>query len=137
MTRRPQMTMVTNIIKFFKEEILQIKPIFKVKIEESWFSEEYYCVKFSENNGWTWKYLLKSIIIGVPSFPGEEALEKLTVNRNNIVGFAEQFKTIDDCLKYNQKVINKMRKHNTICKEEFQQTTNNIREEIRKFNSKS
>jgi hypothetical protein len=35
-----------------------------------------------------------------PSFPGEEALEKLTVSINNIVGFAEQFKTVDDCLLY-------------------------------------
>jgi hypothetical protein len=129
--------MVKTIFKFIKEDILQIKTVFKVKIEESWFSKEYYYVKFSENNGWTWKYLLKSIRIAFSSFSGEEALEKLTVNRNDVVGFAEQFKTIDDCLKYNQKVINKIRKHNTICKEEFQQTTNNIREEIRKFNSKS
>ena len=131
------MNMVKTIFKFIKEDILQIKPIFKVKIEESWFSKEYYYVKFSENNGWTWKYLLQSTKIAFPSFPGEEALEKLTVNRNNVVGFAEQFKTIDDCLKYNQKVINKMREHNAICKKEYLQKLSSTSEKIRKFNSKS
>lgn len=131
------MNMVKTIFKFIKEDILQIKPIFKIKIEESWFSKEYYCVKFSENNGWTWTYLLKSTKIAFPSFPGEEALEKLVVNINNVVGFAKNFKTIDDCIKYNQDAINKMREHNAICKKEYLQKLNNTQEKIRKFNSKS
>lgn len=50
MTRRQQMNMVKTIFKFIKENILQIKPIFKIKIEESWFSKEYYCVKMLSGN---------------------------------------------------------------------------------------
>ena len=130
------MNMVTNIIKFFKEEILQIKPIFKLKIEESWFSKEYYCVKFSENNGWAWKYLLKDTIIGFPSFPGEQALEKLTVNINNVVGFAEQFKTVDDCIKYNQNIIDKVNRHNSFCKEQYKQKMKNRTNDIKDFNKR-
>ena len=130
------MNMVKTIYRFIKENILQIKPIFKVKIEESWFSKEYYYVKFSKNNGWTWTYLLKSIKIAFPSFPGEEALEKLVVNRNNVVGFAKNFKTIDDCIKYNQDTINKMKEHNAICKEEYLQKLKTSTKDIKEFNKR-
>ena len=34
--------------KWFKEKVLGIKPIFKIKIETSWFSEVWFCVKFWE-----------------------------------------------------------------------------------------
>lgn len=47
-----------KIIKWFKENILGIKPIFKIKIEQSWFSERWFCIKFSNNNGWSWEYII-------------------------------------------------------------------------------
>lgn len=110
MTRRRQMNMVKNIYKFVKENILQIKPIFKIRIEMSWFSKEYYCIKFSGNNGWTWKYLLSDSTLGIPSYPGKRGVEKLIVNARCVVHFAESFKTLKDCQKYNQTVMSMMLK---------------------------
>lgn len=49
--------MFRNIKEWVKVNILNIKPIFKIKIEESWFSKKYYAIKFSNNNGWSWRYL--------------------------------------------------------------------------------
>lgn len=49
--------MFRKIKEWVKVNILNIKPIFKIKIEESWFSKRYYAIKFSNNNGWSWRYL--------------------------------------------------------------------------------
>ena len=49
--------MFRKIKEWVKVNILNIKPIFKIKIEESWFSKKYYAIKFSNNNGWSWRYL--------------------------------------------------------------------------------
>lgn len=49
--------MIKRCINWFKVNVLNIKPIFKIKIEESWFSKKYYAIKFSNNNGWSWRYL--------------------------------------------------------------------------------
>lgn len=49
--------MFSKIKEWVKVNILDIKPIFKIKIEESWFSKKYYAIKFSNNNGWSWRYL--------------------------------------------------------------------------------
>jgi hypothetical protein len=49
--------MFSKIKEWVKVNILNIKPIFKIKIEESWFSKKYYAIKFSNNNGWSWSYL--------------------------------------------------------------------------------
>ena len=49
--------MLSKIKEWIKVNILNIKPIFKIKIEESWFSKKYYTIKFSNNNGWSWRYL--------------------------------------------------------------------------------
>lgn len=49
--------MFSKIKEWVKVNILNIKPIFKIKIEESWFSKKYYAIKFSNNNGWSWRYL--------------------------------------------------------------------------------
>lgn len=49
--------MFRKIKEWVKVKILNIKPIFKIKIEESWFSKKYYAIKFSNNNGWSWRYL--------------------------------------------------------------------------------
>ena len=49
--------MFSKIKEWVKVNILNIKPIFKIKIEESWFSKKYYVIKFSNNNGWSWRYI--------------------------------------------------------------------------------
>lgn len=49
--------MFSKIKEWVKVNILDIKPIFKIKIEESWFSKKYYAIKFSNDNGWSWRYL--------------------------------------------------------------------------------
>lgn len=49
--------MFRKIKEWVKVNIFNIKPIFKIKIEESWFSKKYYAIKFSNNNGWSWRYL--------------------------------------------------------------------------------
>lgn len=43
--------MFSKIKEWVKVNILDIKPIFKIKIEKSWFSKKYYAIKFSNYIG--------------------------------------------------------------------------------------
>ena len=50
-----------KFLKYIKENILKIKPIYKIKIVDG-VIPDYYNIKFSCNNGWTWTYVLDSKI---------------------------------------------------------------------------
>ena len=51
--------MFKNFFRFIKEDVLGIKDIFRIKIEKCYWSERYVYIKFSKNNGWTWKYIIR------------------------------------------------------------------------------
>lgn len=120
--------------KWFKEEVLGIKPIFKIKIETSWFSKVWFCVKFSNNNGWTWTYLLTDDW-KIPSPYSEKETAIKYFQADNLEYIKEQFKTYDDCIKYNQNVEKSIKDYNQKKKEAYYKNVNSSQKFMNEFNS--
>lgn len=101
---------INKIIKFIKEDILRIRPIFKIRIVQSDFSEEFFNIEFSKNNGWTCDYIIRAGINDNDCyFP-----EIDNIYYKNIESFASKFKSYDDCINYNKSIYNLIKQKNNI-----------------------
>lgn len=117
--------------KWFKEEVLGIKPIFKIKIETSWFSKVWFCVKFSNNNGWTWTYLLTDDW-KIPSPCSEKETAIKYFQAGNLEYIKEQFNTYEACVAYNENTFKRINEHNKNKREKYESDINKIKSFIEK-----
>jgi hypothetical protein len=117
--------------KWFKEKVLGIKPIFKIKIETSCFSEIWFCVKFSNNNGWTWEYILKEDW-KIPSPCNEWEVAIKYFQADDIGYIKEKFNTYEACIAYNENTFKRINEHNKNKREKYESDTN----KIKSFNEK-
>lgn len=124
-----------KLYKWFKENILRIKPIFKVKIEESWFSEKYFCVKFSNNNGWTWEYLLSSKLDIDSKYDGYTT-EVRYFPAEDVKYIAKEFTTYDRCRSHNDTVYEAVMKENDIRYKRYMETQSKAHDIATNFNSR-
>lgn len=124
------------MFKWFKEKILGIKPIFKVKFEQSWFSEKWYCVKFSNNNGWTWRYIIGSRH-DIDSSCGEEIVKVDYFSLDRIESVAKKFSTYEACCQYNDEIIAEVEKNNKIKREKYKQKLGKTKKFVNEFNKKN
>lgn len=93
-----------RIFKFIKEDVLGIKEAFKIKIEECWFNSDYYNIKFSKNNGWTWDYLLSKRLSSSGKWPMYYK-EKLGAHFMHLRNILKNLDSYEDCVEYNEDVI--------------------------------
>jgi hypothetical protein len=128
--------MIKRFFKFIKERVFNIKPFFKIKIEQSWFSERYYCIKFSNNNGHKWEYILCDVHDFDTTHPNGLKMEPAYINAADVVQFAKEFKTYDDCVKYNAKVAEKVFKNNQIEYESYEKGMTRCKNDIEAFNKR-
>ena len=128
--------MLKRIFKFIKESIFNIKPIFKIQIEESWFSNRWYCIKFSGNNGWKWEYILRSASDFNAGYPNAQLIEKECISYTDVVQFAQEFQTYEDCAQYNQRVIERVRKNNQVELDVYNKRRKRYTNAIEDFNKK-
>ena len=124
-----------KLYKWFKENILRIKPIFKVKIEESWFSEKYFCVKFSNNNGWTWEYLIRSKCDIDSKYDGYTT-EVEYFSSDSIVRVAKDFTTYEKCRSHNDTVHEAVMKENDIRYKRYVESQSKAHDVVTNFNSR-
>ena len=117
--------------KWFKEKVLGIKPIFKIKIETSWFSKVWFCVKFSNNNGWSWTYLLTDDW-KIPSPCSEKETAIKYFQAGNLGYIKEQFNTYEACVAYNENTFKRINEHNKNKREKYESDIN----KIKSFNEK-
>ena len=96
--------------KFIKENILGIKPIFIMKLEPMRFFNSYY-LKFSNNNGWSWEYIKKAHDEYTYVYP-RKIINIAVINSDSVKEFTSQFKTYEDCRRYNDKIRNEVEKFN-------------------------
>ena len=101
--------MLNKIIKFIKEDILRIRPIFKIKIVETYFSKQFFNIKFSKNNGWTWDYILRSELSNNYYVPVVD-----NISYKNIEWFVSDFKSYEDCINYNNSIYKLIKEKNNI-----------------------
>lgn len=124
-----------KLYKWFKENILRIKPIFRVKIQQSCFSEKYFCVKFSNNNGWTWEYLIRSTIDIDSKYDGYTTEVKY-FSADNVEHIAKEFTTYDRCRSHNDTVYEAVMKENDIRYKRYMETQSNAHDIATNFNSR-
>lgn len=107
-----------SFFKYIKENILKIKPIFKIKIVETCL-DNYYKIKFSHNNGWTWNYILDYEIDSFEPYYHYSIYDKL-IYFNNIESFISfHMRNYESCVDFNNNVIESVNYRNKINKESY------------------
>lgn len=124
-----------KLYKWFKENILRIKPIFKIKIEQSWFSERYFCVKFSNNNGWTWEYLICDKLDIDSKYDGYTTEVKY-FSSDNVEHIAREFTTYGKCRAHNDNVREAVMKENNIRYKRYMDKQSKAYDVVTDFNSR-
>lgn len=110
--------MIRRVFAFIKEDILRIKPIFKIKIEKSWWSKDYVNIKFSNNNGWTWQYIIGRYD-DVFSEYKEEYIKVQSFHIDSVESMFHELRTYDACIAYNNKIRKKVKEYNEWRKKEY------------------
>ena len=123
------------MFKWFKEKVLGIKPVFKIKIETSWFSEQYFCVKFSKNNGWKYEYLIEDKID--ISSPCDELITDIAYfSPSSIKSIVKNLDSYEKCVEYNEKVYINVKNTNNKRRSVYDSQLSNVKSFINSFNKK-
>ena len=124
-----------KLYKWFKENILRIKPIFKVKIHQSWFSEKYFCLKFSNNNGWTWEYLISSKL-DIDSRYDAYTTGVKYFSADSVAYIANACTSYDKCKAHNDAIRADVMKENDIRYKHYIETQTKANDIVTEFNSR-
>ena len=110
--------MIKRFINWFKINVLNIKPIFKIKIKTAWFSDRYFAIKFSNDNGWSWRYIQD---YGYDTFSDYDGIkcEIAYFNTDSLKGITNQLTSYELCDAYNKKVINYVNNTNAERRENY------------------
>ena len=127
--------MIKRCINWFKINVLNIKPIFKIKIEKSWFSDRYFAVKFSNNNGWSWRYI-QDYKYDTFSHCNEIECEIAYFNHDRLKEITSQLTSYELCDAYNKKVIGYINDTNNERREKYFAKVNAGIEFMNEFNKK-
>lgn len=123
------------MFKWFKEKVLGIKPIFKIKIETSWFSERYFCVKFSKNNGWKYEYLIEDKI-DIYS-PCDELITDIAYFApSSIESIVKNLDSYEKCVEYNERVYTRIENINNERRSAYDSQLSKAKSFINSFNKK-
>ena len=125
--------MIKRCIIWFKENVLGIKPIFKIKIVKSWFSEKYYAIKFSDDNGWSWRYLQEEGW-DLSSHCDELECRVAYFSSEELKNIAPTLISYEACDEYNRKVREKIETVNRECRREYYKQINCGDEFMESFN---
>ena len=124
-----------NIFRWFKENVLGIKKVFKLKVKESCFSPQYYYFKFSNNNGWTWEYIIREDN-NVYSYCDELEPGIKYFSACDIESRAKDFSTYEKCREHNDWVMNNINKTNKQRREKYYKSIENAKSVAKKINKK-
>lgn len=125
--------MFSKIKEWVKVNILNIKPIFKIKIEESWFSRKYYTIKFSNNNGWHWRYLQEEGY-DLSSHCDELECRVGYFSLNDVKHLSKTLTSYELCDEYNRKLYEKITAINSERRKKYFDDINDGVEYMKEFN---
>ena len=127
--------MIKRCINWFKINVLNIKPIFKIKIEKSWISDRYFAIKFSNNNGWSWRYI-QDYKYDAFSHCSEIECEIAYFSPDGLKDITNQLTSYELCDAYNKKVIDYINNINAERREKYFAKVNAGIEFMNEFNKK-
>ena len=123
-----------TVVKWFKENVLKIKPIFRIKIERTWFSDDWFTIKFSNNNGWSWEYIVEKTID--VDYPYRKLMStKKYISSNSIEDWSRELNTYKKCREHNDKVMDNIRKNNDFHRKTYIAKKDKVQKFIKKFNN--
>lgn len=127
-----------GIIKWFKENVLKIKsekakPVFKIKIVKTWFSDDWFNIKFSNNNGRDWEYIIDDTADIFSPYDGLTAIKK-DISATSIEDWARELNTYEKCRKHNDKIRENIEKTNEFRRKKYIEKRNKAEKFIKKFN---
>lgn len=127
-----------GIIKWFKENVLKIKsekakPVFKIKIVKTWFSDDWFNIKFSNNNGRDWEYIIDDTVDIFSPYDGLTAIKK-DISATSIEDWARELNTYEKCRKHNDKIRENIEKTNEFRRKKYIEKRNKAEKFIKKFN---
>lgn len=125
--------MFSKIKEWVKFHILDIKPIFKIKIEESWFSKKYYAIKFSNNNGWSWRYLQEEGC-DLSSHCDELECRVGYYSLNEVKYLSQTLTSYELCDEYNRKLHEKIAAINSERRKKYLEDIDDGAEYMKEFN---
>lgn len=124
-----------NIIKWIKENIFGIKPIFKIEIKESWFSEKYVYIRYTNDNGFHW-YVIPEAVNDYDVAWNKRKIECKYISIDDIESFIKynNFTTFEDCEKYASEVYDEVDKHNEITYKKYKESMETGKRFIKQYN---
>ena len=124
-----------NIIKWIKESIFRIKPIFKIEIKESWFSEKYVYIRYTKDNGFHW-YVIPEAESDYDVSWNKLKIKYKYIPIDSIESFIKynNFKTFEDCEKYASEVYDEVDKHNKIAYTKYKESIKTGKRFIKQYN---
>lgn len=128
-----------GIIKWFKENVLKIKsekakPVFKIKIVKTWFSDYWFNIKFSNNNGRDWEYIIDDTVDIFSPYDGLTTIKK-DISATSIEDWARELNTYEKCRKHNDKIRENIEKTNEFRRKKYMEKRNKAESFIKKFNN--
>ncbi len=124
-----------KLFRWFKEDVLGIKKVFKVKIEESSFSPQYYCIKFSNDNGWSYEYIIRDEPDVYSCCNELEPCVKY-FHACDVESKTKDFSTYEKCREHNDWVMDKINKTNKQRREKYYNSIKKAKSFAKKFNKK-
>ena len=95
-----------RLIKFIKEDILHIRPIFMTRVKYFWWSTMYCYIEYTDNNGWKWHPIL-GLSTELESGLTYKTTEIKSYHIDYVTNALESFNTLDKCLKHNEEMVKK------------------------------
>ena len=125
-----------NIIKWIKENIFRIKPIFKIQIKESCFSEKYVYIRYTNDNGFHWYVIPEATSDYNVSSWKKLKIDYKYISIDDIESFIKynNFTTFEDCEKYASEVYAEVDKHNEIAYKRYKESMETSKRFIKQYN---
>ncbi len=127
--------MIKRFINWFKINVLNIKPIFKIKIEKACFSDRYFAIKFSNDNGWSWSYIQDYKYDINSHYDGLEC-EIAYFNHDMLKKITNQLTSYELCVAYNKKIIDHINNINAELRQKYFAKVNAGIEFMNEFNKR-
>ena len=105
----------------------------KIKIVKTWFSDDWFNIKFSNNNGRDWEYIIDDTVDIFSPYDGLTAIKK-GISATSIEDWARELNTYEKCRKHNDKIRENIEKTNEFRRKKYIEKRNKAEKFIKKFN---
>lgn len=115
-----------RVIKFIKENILGIKPIFRKRVKYFWWSNMWCYIEYTFDNGWSWHPILSlktELCNGLTYKVAETASYHIDYVENTL----KALNTLEDCIAHNKQILDAANKSRDELHQRLEKRINTIK----------